>query len=87
MTSSIRITSYNVCYTKLLRYLYVRSGLGDKSPDNLVIVPLIFEESVLGALELAGFNKYSDFKVAYLEQIAIRITSSVSVLLKSYNFV
>jgi len=64
-------------------YLYVRSGLGDKSPDNLVIVPLIFEESVLGALELAGFNKYSDFKVAYLEQIAIRITSSVSVLLKN----
>lgn len=64
-------------------YLEVRSGLGDKSPNNLLIVPLIFEDSVLGAIEIAGFNKYDKFIVGFLEQISVRITSSVSVLLKN----
>jgi methyl-accepting chemotaxis protein len=64
-------------------YLMVRSGLGDKSPDNLVIVPLIFEENVLGAIELAGFHKFDEFKVDFLNQIAVRISSSVSVMLKN----
>ncbi len=64
-------------------YLSVRSGLGDKSPDNLVIVPLLFEENVLGAIELAGFEKYDEFKVDFLNQIAVRISSSVSVMLKN----
>ena len=64
-------------------YLFVRSGLGDKSPDNLVIIPLLFENIVLGAFELAGFRKYEEFDVEFLTQIAIRITSSVSVLLKN----
>ncbi len=64
-------------------YLLVRSGLGDKSPNNLIVIPLIFEETVLGAIELAGFKKYDEFKENFLEQISIRITSSVSVLMKN----
>lgn len=64
-------------------YLFVRSGLGEKSPDKLVIIPLIFEETVLGTIELAGFTSYDKFKIDFLEQVAIRITSSVSVLLKN----
>lgn len=64
-------------------YLEVRSGLGDKSPSNLIIVPLLFEDNVLGAIEIAGFNKFDKFKIDFLEQISVRITSSVSVLLKN----
>lgn len=64
-------------------YLEVRSGLGDKSPNNLIIIPLLFEDSVLGAIEIASFNKFDKFKIEFLEQIAVRITSSVSVLLKN----
>ncbi|MEA3451235.1 MAG: GAF domain-containing protein, partial [Bacteroidota bacterium] len=64
-------------------YLQVRSGLGDASPNNLVIIPLMFEENVLGALELAGFSKYDDFYVDFLQQISVRISSSVSVLVKN----
>lgn len=64
-------------------YLFVRSGLGDKSPDNLIIIPLIFENIVLGAIELASFEKFLDYKVDFLLQIVIRITSSLSVMLKN----
>lgn len=64
-------------------YLYVRSGLGDKSPKNLVIIPLIFEDTVLGAFELASFEEFEEFDLDFLNQIAVRITSSVSVLLKN----
>ncbi len=64
-------------------YLTVRSGLGEASPDNLVIVPLMFEEEVLGAIELASFEKYNDFQIDFLQQISVRISSSVSVLIKN----
>ena len=64
-------------------YLQVRSGLGNASPSNLVIIPLMFEDVVLGALELAGFSQYDDFKVDFLQQISVRISSSVSVLVKN----
>ncbi|MBN2890256.1 MAG: GAF domain-containing protein [Bacteroidales bacterium] len=64
-------------------YLFVRSGLGEKSPQNLVIIPLIFEDAVLGAFELASFNNFTEHDIDFLQQIAVRITSSVSVLLKN----
>jgi methyl-accepting chemotaxis protein len=64
-------------------YTFIRSGLGEKSPDNLIIVPLLFEGEVLGAIEIAGFNKFDEFKVDFLNQISVRITSSISVLLKN----
>lgn len=64
-------------------YLFVRSGLGDKSPSKLIIVPLIFEDTILGAFELASFDRYQEYVVDFLNQIAVRITSSISVLLKN----
>ncbi len=64
-------------------YLFVRSGLGERSPQNLIVVPLIFEDTVLGAIELAGFKEYTETDIEFLSQVAIRITSSVSVLLKN----
>lgn len=64
-------------------YLFVRSGLGDKSPSNLIIIPLMFENNILGAIEIASFKKIEQFIVDFLLEIVARITSSLSVMLKN----
>ncbi len=64
-------------------YVFLSSGLGDKTPDNLVIVPLIFEERVYGAIEVLSFKKFEEHHLEFLEQAAQRIASSVSNILKN----
>jgi HAMP domain-containing protein/signal transduction histidine kinase/DNA-binding response OmpR family regulator len=50
-------------------YIRVRSGLGEASPLSIVVLPVLFEEQVLGILELASFRIFSDVNQAFLEQI------------------
>ncbi len=64
-------------------YLSVSSGLGDDSPKNLVITPLVFERTVYGIIEIASFNEYQKFQINFLEQVSERIGSSISNLLKT----
>lgn len=64
-------------------YLFVRSGLGEKSPSNLIIIPLMFENNILGAIEIASFKKIEQYIIEFLLEIVARITSSLSVMLKN----
>lgn len=58
-------------------YITITSGLGDANPRNILIVPLIQEDVVLGALEVASFEKLEDFEKVFLEQICIRIAAFI----------
>jgi PAS domain S-box-containing protein len=51
-------------------YLEVTSGLGYSTPDNLLIVPMIVQEEVLGIIELASFKIIRDFEIGFVERIA-----------------
>ncbi len=64
-------------------YVFVTSGLGGETPDNLIILPLIFEEEVYGAIELLSFKPFEDYQVDFLEQAAFRIASSIYNILKN----
>ncbi|WP_345713812.1 ATP-binding protein, partial [Kineococcus glutinatus] len=50
-------------------YLHVRSGLGRGAPAELVVLPILFEEEVLGVIELASFRRYEDLHATFLEQL------------------
>ncbi len=41
-------------------YIKIVSGLGDAQPNNLIIVPLIFNQKNSGMLELASFKKFEE---------------------------
>jgi hypothetical protein len=58
-------------------YVSITSGLGDDPPRCILIVPLIHEETVLGALEVASFKKLEDFEIDFMEQISTRIASFI----------
>ncbi|MDP9100968.1 MAG: HAMP domain-containing protein [Actinomycetota bacterium] len=50
-------------------YVLVRSGLGKAAPADLFVLPVLFEEQVLGVIELASFQKFNDVHTGFLEQL------------------
>lgn len=53
-------------------YINVVSGLGQGTPQNLLIVPMInAENECIGILEFASFKPFSDTKVMLFESIAL----------------
>ena len=50
-------------------YVKVTSGLGEATPVNIVVMPILFEEQVLAVVELASLHAFSDVNQAFLEQL------------------
>jgi len=50
-------------------YLVVRSGLGEAAPADLFVLPVLFEEQVLGVIELASLQHFSDLHTGFLSQL------------------
>lgn len=59
-------------------YLRISSGLGGDQPKQIMLMPVMFERSLLGVLELATFAEFSEVQRDYLEQ-AVR---TIGALLK-----
>ncbi|MGK7390019.1 MAG: PAS domain S-box protein [Candidatus Cyclobacteriaceae bacterium M2_1C_046] len=59
-------------------YVTVTSGiLGDQKPNCIMIVPLITEEKVYGALEFAGFNRFDEGKVKFVEELSLSLARTI----------
>ena len=50
-------------------YIKVGSGLGEATPAGLLVMPVLFEDRVLGVIELASLRPFSDVNRDFLEQI------------------
>src|SRR5947207_2153608 len=48
-------------------YIKVSSGLGEASPRNIAVLPVIFEGDVLAVIEIASFNQFSDIHLTFLD--------------------
>jgi signal transduction histidine kinase/HAMP domain-containing protein len=62
-------------------YIKISSGLGEASPSNLAIMPIMFEDQVLGVVELASFSKFTPIQIAFLEQLAETLGISVNAII------
>ncbi|MDQ3393520.1 MAG: GAF domain-containing protein, partial [Bacteroidota bacterium] len=58
-------------------YIQITSGLGEATPNSIVIVPLKMEDEVIGAIEIATFYKFSNFQIDFLKNVAESIASAV----------
>src|ERR1700677_318045 len=51
------------------RYVKISSGLGEAPPASLAVLPILFEDQVLGVIDLASFASFSPVQTDFLEQL------------------
>ncbi|WP_019547234.1 HAMP domain-containing protein [Streptomyces sulphureus] len=61
-------------------YLKISSGLGEAPPAHVIVLPVIFEQKVLGVIELASFQPFTHIQKDFLRQIAEMIATSVNTI-------
>jgi HAMP domain-containing protein/CheY-like chemotaxis protein/signal transduction histidine kinase len=50
-------------------YIKISSGLGEGTPQNIIVLPVLFEGQVLAITELASFDQFSQVHQLFLEQL------------------
>ncbi|MFI1442659.1 HAMP domain-containing protein [Streptomyces fructofermentans] len=61
-------------------YLKIASGLGEAPPAHVIVLPVLFEATVLGVIELASFQPFTHIQKDFLSQIAEMIATSVNTI-------
>ena len=61
-------------------YVKINSGLGEASPSNLAVLPILFEGQVLGVIELASFTTFTPVQTDFLEQLTETLGVNVNTI-------
>jgi len=59
-------------------YTEITSGLGDSTPNCVLIVPMIYNDSVEAIIELASFNLFGNYEIAFLQRAGEFLSSSLA---------
>jgi len=59
-------------------YIAITSSLGKKKPRNILVIPLIYNKTVMGVLEIGSFDEFSELQTTFLEQISERIAIAIN---------
>ncbi|MBD2091335.1 HAMP domain-containing protein [Microcoleus sp. FACHB-1515] len=60
-------------------YIKISSGLGESTPANVVVLPVVFEGQVTAVIELASFRHFSEIHLNFLDQL----TESIGIVLNT----
>ncbi|TAF64991.1 MAG: PAS domain S-box protein [Cytophagales bacterium] len=59
-------------------YIKITSGLGDARPNVLLIIPLLLNDEIFGAIEIASFKNYEQYEIDFLKKTAENIASTIA---------
>ncbi|WP_141961856.1 HAMP domain-containing protein [Actinoallomurus bryophytorum] len=62
-------------------YVRIGSGLGDAAPASIVIIPILYEDKLLGIIELASFSRFSDVHLAFFDQFVNTIGVALNTII------
>ncbi|WP_392436060.1 response regulator [Chlorogloeopsis fritschii PCC 9212] len=60
-------------------YIKISSGLGEATPLNVVVLPVLFEGQVSAVIELASFRRFSEIHLTFFDQL----TESIAIVLNT----
>jgi len=60
-------------------YVHISSGLGEAPPNNIVVLPVLFEGDIKAVIELSTFQTFSDTHLTFLDQL----TESIGIVLNN----
>lgn len=60
-------------------YIKIGSGLGEASPLDVVVLPVLFEGQVTAVIELASFQRFNSIHITFLDQL----TESIAIVLNT----
>jgi len=60
-------------------YIRITSGLGDATPLNLIVLPVLFEKEIKAVIELASFETFNETHLDFLGQL----TESIGIVLNT----
>ncbi|MEH2207515.1 MAG: HAMP domain-containing protein [Nostoc sp.] len=60
-------------------YVKIASGLGEATPLNAVVLPVLFEGQVTAVIELASFRRFSEIHLTFFDQL----TESIAIVLNT----
>ncbi len=59
-------------------YLVITTALGETKPKSLVLIPLLFNDVLIGVIEIDFLKEVEEYKLSFLEEIANHISSNLS---------
>ncbi|BAU11455.1 multi-sensor hybrid histidine kinase [Leptolyngbya sp. NIES-3755] len=51
-------------------YIRIRSGLGEMTPLNVIVLPVLFENEVVAVIELASIQAFNEIQLTLLDRLA-----------------
>lgn len=64
-------------------YLEIRSGLGKKQAKCIIIVPLKYQNSTIGVLEIASFDIFKPYQIEVVERVGEIFSASIATAMNS----
>jgi len=59
-------------------YIHIQSGLGEAVPQNLIVIPFLYENTVKGVIEIGSFHAITEIQLEFLDQIMPNIGIAVN---------
>jgi CHASE3 domain sensor protein len=59
-------------------YIHITSGLGEIAPQNLLLIPLKFNDEVVGVMEIASLTPFTRIHLEFLSKISEIIASAIT---------
>ena len=59
-------------------FMKVTSGLGDAEPSSVMVMPLMVNEQIMGIMELASFDKFTEAEVDFLLSLGESIAATLN---------
>lgn len=54
-------------------YIQISSGLGSAQPLNIVVLPVLFENDLIGVVELGSFTPFNENSLNFLDQLMVSL--------------